>query len=278
MRRLAPLLVPAALVLGLASACARVQPEPPPAAADAAPAPAAADRVLVARYAGTLPCADCAGVLTELALYRAGSPHGAPAGYELRETYQATAAGDRTVTSSGPWLILRGTPTDRDATVYQLVPGRPGLERNFARIGEDELRQLDHEQREIRTAQNYTLTRVEPATGPGPAKVTTLSAEDDGRSVVLAVQDELVVQLRSNRTTGYRWSLAETKDDALALEGAPSYVQDPAPRGALGVGGTETWRFTAVRPGPHTLRFTYRRPWDTEAGVARAVRYSVMVR
>jgi hypothetical protein len=54
---------------------------------------------------------------------------------------------------------LRGTPTDADATVYQL--NFDGAERimYFLRVGEEGVRLLDRDQREIRSTANYMLTR-----------------------------------------------------------------------------------------------------------------------
>src|SRR5215510_6268561 len=63
------------------------------------------------KYAGTLPCADCAGIRTVLTLYSEPGP----TRYELVETYLATRDGDRSFPSSGRWTVLRGSATDSNA-------------------------------------------------------------------------------------------------------------------------------------------------------------------
>jgi uncharacterized lipoprotein NlpE involved in copper resistance len=152
--RLAPVATAAAWLL---LACTRPSPE-----MDAAGRPGStADNItLVGRYAGTLPCADCSGIQTELVLYRRG-PHGDPVRYELRETYLGTRDGDRGFTSRGEWRILRGSASDPDATVYQLVTDRPGEFSNWLWVSERELRKLDASQGDIRSTLNYTLRRTD---------------------------------------------------------------------------------------------------------------------
>jgi lysophospholipase len=109
-------------------------------------------------YAGVLPCADCAGIRTELSLY-VEQPWGRPVRYELRQTYLGTRGGDRTLESTGRWNLLRGTQDDPDATVIELDADRPDARRDFLRVG-DELRALDRQQREIASAAPHTLRRV----------------------------------------------------------------------------------------------------------------------
>ena len=96
----------------------------------------------VIKYAGTLPCADCAGIRTLLTLYSEPGP----TRYELAETYIGTKDGDRAFLNSGRWTILRGSAADADATVFQLDFDRPDRARNFLREGDYHLVQLDRNQ------------------------------------------------------------------------------------------------------------------------------------
>lgn len=124
---------------------------------------AVTDSVLVVgSYAGTLPCADCAGILTELTLY-ATPGSGAASRYDLRETYLATAEGDRTVSAAGQWAVVRGSASDSAATVYQLNPENPAATRSFRRVDHLRLRQLDRERSEIGSGFDYTLIRSDSA-------------------------------------------------------------------------------------------------------------------
>ncbi len=113
-----------------------------------------------ARFAGVLPCADCAGIRTELALW-VEPPGELATRYLLRETYLDTGDGDRTFESEGEWVVLRGSATDPDATVYELDPGRPDRTRRFLRRGDYELELLDRERREIASDLDYGLGRLE---------------------------------------------------------------------------------------------------------------------
>src|SRR5688572_2876414 len=61
------------------------------------------------RFVGVLPCADCAGIRTQLRLFAAHGT-GQPTRYQSNETYIATREGDRTFDRSGRWTILRGSP------------------------------------------------------------------------------------------------------------------------------------------------------------------------
>lgn len=131
----------------------------------AAEPPATGDPAYLAgRFTGTLPCADCRGIRTELSLYRA-SRHGLPSGYILRETYLGTRDGDKTFDSKGQWYVLRGSAANPDATVYQLAPEPAAEERHFLKVGENRLRVLTKELGELPPAMPRTLTRA-----PAPAR------------------------------------------------------------------------------------------------------------
>ena len=109
---------------------------------------------------------------------------------------------------------------------------------------------------------------------PPPAPLSVTEANSGG-SVALAHNQQLVVRLPSNPTTGYRWSLAQQSTPVLEPEGAPTYEKGA---GDAGAGGTETWRFAPTKAGEGTLRLEYRRLWETDAAPARVVSYKVTVR
>lgn len=141
-------IVAASIVAAALAGCAGLEVSPQP---NSAVAPAV--------YSGILPCADCAGIRTELRLY-AEQPSGRPIRYELSETYLATRDGDRAFEKSGRWTLLRGSASDPNATVYQLDFDRPATQRDFLRVGDDELRLLDRRQHEIPSAAPHSLYRV----------------------------------------------------------------------------------------------------------------------
>jgi len=156
-------------LLLLVSGCRSTQPAQSATPATSVPAPdpsmlpgaPTGTLQLIATYVGTLPCADCAGIRTELSLYAEGPSQFGQAIYRLNETYLETGDGDRTFESTGRWTILRGTATDLDATVYQLDFDRPQTVRNLLRPNDNELRLLDREQREVQSQANHTLLRTQ---------------------------------------------------------------------------------------------------------------------
>jgi Predicted secreted protein len=225
-------------------------------------------------YAGVLPCADCAGIRTEIKLY-AEQPSGRPVRYELSQTYLKTRDGDRSVQSTGRWTILRGSASDRDATVYQLDYDRPGRAQNFLKVGDDELRQLDGQEREIASPAPHSLHRVSTESS---MHAVTLTESDAGRTIDVTRGDRIVIQLRGNRTTGYTWTLAAGDPDVLTSLGEPTYTPDAASADTVGAGGVETWSFRASRNGQVELRFDYRRPWEHDVPATRTVLYTLNVK
>jgi predicted secreted protein len=225
-------------------------------------------------YAGVLPCADCAGIRTEIRLY-AEQPSGRPVRYELIQTYLKARDGDRSVQSTGSWTILRGSPSDRDATVYQLDYDRPERAQNFLKVGDDELRQLDGQEREIAAPAPHSLHRVSTESS---MHAVTLTESDAGRTIDVSRGDRIVIQLRGNRTTGYTWTLAAGAPDVLTSLGEPAYTPDAARADTVGAGGVETWSFRASRNGQVDLRFEYRRPWEHDVPATRSVLYRLNVK
>lgn len=92
-------------------------------------------------------------------------------------------------------------------------------------------------------------------------RTVEVGAEDQGGAVRASVGDEIVVRLRENRTTGYRWVL-EALDDEVVSAGGDGYEPDDRHVGNVGGGGWRAFRFEAARPGRTVLRLARRRPWE----------------
>jgi predicted secreted protein len=214
---------------------------------------------LLGSYTGILPCADCAGIRTDLKLYAER--------YELRETYIGTRDGDRTVEGTGRVKVTRGSANDREATVYQLQGERADARRNFLRVGDGELRLLDAKLHDL------------PGGAPSTLYHATMLAEgDSGRTIDVSPGERIVVRLGANRGTGYAWSLLTSGANALTRLAAAEYTPDAQAAGKAGSGGTESWYFQASRSGQQDLRFEYRRPWEVNVPAAKSANYSVRVR
>jgi inhibitor of cysteine peptidase len=102
-----------------------------------------------------------------------------------------------------------------------------------------------------------------------------ITEADAGHLIALRIGRELVLNLESNPSTGYRWVQADTETPVLIVFGKPAYKQgSPLP----GAGGVESWTFRAVERGAQTLKFEYRRPWEKNTPPANTIVLHVTVR
>lgn len=146
-----------ALAIALAAAgCATAETGGAPAAATAAEGP----------FVGTLPCADCEGIRTELTLYRAGR---APAGFFLRETYLGKPQGANLFESIGPWQDVESRGAPVAGRLVRVDPYQPQERRSFVRVGTSTLELLDREERPIASRANLRL-ELSPALAPPEAE------------------------------------------------------------------------------------------------------------
>src|SRR5262245_61915756 len=113
----------------------------------------------IGTFAGVLPCADCSGILTELRLFTE-QPSGQPTRYELTETYLGARDGGGSIGTTNRWALARGSASDSDATVIQLDLGRIDARKSFVRVGDDELRLIDRNLKEIPSTVPHSLRRV----------------------------------------------------------------------------------------------------------------------
>ena len=222
----------------------------------------------IGTFAGVLPCADCAGILTELRLY-SEQPSGQPTRYELTETYLGGRDGGGSISTTNRWALLRGTASDGDAAVVQLDLGRLDARKNFARAGDDELRLIDRNLKEIPPTIPHSLFRVSDL----PA--ASLLETDSGRVIEVERGQRVYVVLGANRTTGYDWTLEAGPPGPLTSLGAPIYAQAAD---LAGSGGTGIWFFRASRSGKQELQFRYRRAFEPNAPAVKTVSFTVTVR
>ncbi|MBS0025976.1 copper resistance protein NlpE [Chitinophaga sp. 22321] len=104
-------------------------------------------------YSGTLPCADCEGIITELSLHRPPDTQ-----FKMTETYQGK---NQTLRSEGTYSIVHGIPSDPGATMILINPEKDkNLQRYLQQVDEHELKLLDSDQKTIESNLNYTLKKV----------------------------------------------------------------------------------------------------------------------
>lgn len=229
-------------------------------------------QAVAGRYVGTLPCSDCAGVRTDLTLLPgAGNEAGTYTVRETRVGARSVGVGaGATSERSGDWAVQ----AEAQRTLVRVGPDRSGAqrERHFVRSGEQVLRLLDAQRRELPTELPRSLVRVPDDID---AAALVLTAGDNGSLVDAGVGSTLVVMLAANRSTGHRWQPLLGSDDVLVQSSARTYdVTDSRP----GSGGIEVFRFLAPRAGVQILRFEYRRPWERSQPSVQAVSFTLRVR
>jgi inhibitor of cysteine peptidase len=90
------------------------------------------------------------------------------------------------------------------------------------------------------------------------------------------VNQDFVITLESNRTTGYEWQLAQSPDkNMLAL--VESEYQAPQ-NNLAGAGGKEVWTFKALAAGEARIFFKYIRPWEKDTPPAQERSFTVIIR
>jgi inhibitor of cysteine peptidase len=102
-----------------------------------------------------------------------------------------------------------------------------------------------------------------------------IDASRNGTQIELAQGTQLVVDLDSNPTTGYRWEVLPGVGDGLRQVGEADYHAEGE---LIGSGGVETFTFQAVETGVTDLQLVYRRSWETGVAPARSFSLRVMVR
>jgi inhibitor of cysteine peptidase len=99
---------------------------------------------------------------------------------------------------------------------------------------------------------------------PKPKEVR-LTGTDNGGTITLTKGETLILDLDSNPSTGYQWSVDEINEQILKQKGEAVFSQ-PTSAGEplLGAGGTETFHFEAAGKGQVTLKLNYRRSWEKD--------------
>jgi len=98
---------------------------------------------------------------------------------------------------------------------------------------------------------------------PVEPEEVNVDEEDAGSQVELEQGQILVVTLKSNPTTGYRWEQVESQDSILEQMGEAEFKpSDTGEPPLVGAGGWEIFRFKAVNAGQMILQLLYHRPWE----------------
>jgi len=84
---------------------------------------------------------------------------------------------------------------------------------------------------------------------------------DPGQTVTIGVNQEFIIALGSNPTTGYSWQ--ESHDQSM-LELVKWKYEEEAQEGVVGAGGIEYFRFKAIKAGQTEITMVYQRPGEEE--------------
>ncbi len=117
-----------------------------------------------------------------------------------------------------------------------------------------------------------------PAQETAPERVPdpiVLTEADAGKTIEAAVGQEVVVRLKGNPTTGFRWDVVPVEGDSVAPKGEVAY-EGPG-RALPGAGGTFIARFLAVREGEAAVAMRYARPWEKNRDPAETFAVTVKV-
>ncbi len=110
-----------------------------------------------------------------------------------------------------------------------------------------------------------------------PSHTIVVTDEANGTTVSLRPGQTLVVRLKANPTTGYRWELIKVNQAILKLTGKAGYTPSISDQQIVGSGGTAEWRFEAVGSGTTVLTLHYLRPWTSNAKPAKMFSLTVKV-
>ena len=84
---------------------------------------------------------------------------------------------------------------------------------------------------------------------------------DSGQTISIGANQEFVIALGSNPTTGYGWQ--ESHDETMLELVERTYKPGKeAKQGLVGAGGVEYFRFKALKTGETEITMVYKRPWE----------------
>ncbi|MBN1526434.1 MAG: protease inhibitor I42 family protein [Candidatus Omnitrophica bacterium] len=112
----------------------------------------------------------------------------------------------------------------------------------------------------------------EAAAPAAPAKA------DEGAvgTTELYTGQNVVIKLKSNKTTGYSWELADPVDPEMLEFVSSEYMVPETPM--AGAGGEEIWTFTALKAGEAQISFRYIRPWEKGIPASQKATFIVKIK
>jgi inhibitor of cysteine peptidase len=90
----------------------------------------------------------------------------------------------------------------------------------------------------------------------------TKTYKDVGDSIDVSVGQEFIIALASNPTTGYSWQASYDETMLELVGGESTYEADETGEEVVGGGGTEFFRFKALKAGAVEITMTYAQHWE----------------
>jgi inhibitor of cysteine peptidase len=97
---------------------------------------------------------------------------------------------------------------------------------------------------------------------------------DTRETIGVGINQEFIIALDSNPTTGYNWE--ESHDANLLSLVEQKYEPSEKAAGLVGAGGTQYFRFKALKEGKTEITLNYKRPWET--GIAEQKVFNVSIK
>jgi hypothetical protein len=112
-----------------------------------------------ATYQGSLPCRNCDGIDLDVTMMGEEMSAAEERTFTLNASYRNHPQNPPDENYQGNWEVLSGTPSNPDATVYELTPNGDGQIYYFLRIDESTLELIDPERRRFENGETLQLTR-----------------------------------------------------------------------------------------------------------------------
>ncbi|QNI01777.1 copper resistance protein NlpE N-terminal domain-containing protein [Halomonas sp. SH5A2] len=112
-----------------------------------------------ASYQGSLPCRNCDGIDLDVTMMGEEMSAAEERTFTLNASYRNHPQNPPDENYEGNWEVLSGTPSNPDATVYELTPNGDGQIYYFLRIDESTLELIDPERRRFENGETLRLTR-----------------------------------------------------------------------------------------------------------------------
>ena len=89
---------------------------------------------------------------------------------------------------------------------------------------------------------------------------TVMTYDDEGQEVDIGVDQEFIIALGSNPTTGYSWQVSY--DETMLELVESTYEAGETDEDVVGAGGVEYFRFLALEAGETEITLTYERSFE----------------